>query len=582
MYRLFYFFPTTLTVTIIVTDDETEIDAILASLIAQLDNLECQQHESITFVHDQLQKQRHAVDALRKSVREAGSVIHQKRFSRQRAKIKRLRKLKAAGTPVYRSATPGVSSKPVENWSPIVKSTTATPRLASGSTPAGMGISRRKIVRFATNIEEVGESPVNNHDDNVVMGSDDDDGHPSSVSLHSPVAHPIEIAESHGVGKKLTTTKSVLDVTAKEVAEKAAEVEKKSRPVPKMRPTRGGRGRGGTMRGTTSRQSKGGSVVGSISSRQDSREHEPVVAPPPARRYGTARRAQPFKRGGATVRSSSSAMESDTGENIPTPIAKPTSLLSSVSKFNAFSKPTPPMGPGRSNWIEDWRTEDGAPLSTLPAGAGAVRTGSSPLKSLPPPRSKDTAMESRESSRGNSKRLHAEQDLPIHPVLFSSKDLRAIFGGGNPGSIIANVTKEGQQNAVVEYPTYICLSPDAHFDPPGTMCDNAAILDVDGQDDPPDGQTVYPVWKKVGKAWMYCGDYTQGEREMVSVDTWNNSNLSVRKYWAKKIRDTEWGREFLVRKGFRLSGEMRNIHIAEILGYFSIVRVSLPTHNTKK
>lgn len=336
------------------------------------------------------------------------------------------------------------------------------------------------------------------------------------------------------------------------------------------------------MRSITSRQPKGGSVVDSISSRPDSREHEPVVAPPPARGYGTARRAKPFKRSGAAARSSSSAMESDTGENIPTPRAKPTSLLSSVSGFGAFSRPTPPTGPGRSNWIEDWQTENGAPLSTLPAGAGVVRTGSSPLKSLPPPRSKDTTMESPGSSRRNSKRLHTEQDLPAYPALFSSKDLRAIFGGGNPGSVIVNVTKEGQQNAVVEYPTYICLSPDAHFDPPEAMCDNAAILDVDGQEGLPDSQAVYPVWKKVGKAWMYCGDYTQGERETVSVDTWNNSNISVRKYWAKKIRDTEWGREFLVRKGFRLPGEMRNIPIAEILGYFSIVRAPLPTHNTKK
>lgn len=511
-------------------------------------------------------------------MREAESVIHQKRFSRQRAKIKRLRKLKAAGTPVYHSVTP---SKPVaekENWSPIVKVTTATPRLASGSTPPGMSISRQKIVRFATDIEEVtqaGESPANNYDDNMIMDSDDDDDHSLSVSLVAPM-------ESHG-GEKSTTTESVVDIIAKGAAEKANEVEKKSRSFHKMRPTRAKPlGRGGTVMGTTSRQFKGGSVVGSTSSRPDSHEHEPVIAPPPARGYGTARRAKPFKRGGAAIRSSSSAMESDTGENIPTPTAKATSLISSASGFGDFSRPTPPMGPGRSNWIEDWQAEDGTPLSALPAGAGVVRTGSSSLKSLPPPRSKNTAMGSPESPNKNSKRLHAEQDLPAHPVLFSSKDLRAIFGGGNPGSIIANVTIEGQQNAVVEYPAYICLSPDAHFDLPRTMCDNAAILDVDGQDDPPDSQTVYPVWTKVGKAWMYCGDYTQGKREMVSVDTWKNSNITVRKYWAKKIRDTEWGREFLVRKGFRLHGEMRNISIAQILGYFSIVRVSLPAHNTEK
>lgn len=558
------------------------------SLINQLDDLESQQSESIAIVHDQLQKQRQAIDALRKSVRELERVIRQRRFSRQRTKIKRLKKLKAAGTPVYRSATPVASGKLLfgkENWSPIVKPTTAIPGSAPDSTPTGMGISGQQSgVKVTTDTEEatlVGESPVNNHvDDIVMMDSDDNDDHSVSTSPHAPVAPPMEITGSRRAGKKPATTEPV-NTVAKEVAEKAAEVEKQRRPVLKMRPTRGGgpRGRGGTMRGNTSRLPKGGGTMGSTSSRSDSQEPEPVVAPP-VRGYGTARRAQPFKKGGAT-RSSSSAMGSDTGENIPTPVNKVTSLLSSSSRFVAVNKPTPPMGSGPSNWLDDWQMEDGTPLSALPAGASVARTSTSLQKSLPPPRFKGKDVESPESPKKNYKRLHNQPDLPANPVLFSAKDLRAIFGGGSPGSIIVNVAKEGQQNAVVEYASYICLSPDAHFDPPGTMCDNAAVLDVDGQEDPLDSETVYPVWKKVGKAWMYCGDYTQGKREIVSVNTWKNSSAVVKKHWAKKVQETEWGRESLVRKGFRHHGEIKNNSVAEVLGYFAIVRVSLPANSIK-
>lgn len=439
-------------------------------------------------------------------------------------------------------------------------------------------------MRVATDIEEatlVG-SPVNTHDDDIVMlGSDGDDVHPAFASPTAPVAPPMGTPESRRAPKKPAVAQLVAEVVAEEAAKKAAEVEKKRRPVSKMRPTRGGgpRGRGGTMRGITSRKPQGGSIIGSTSSPSGSREPESVIAPPPARGYGTARRAQPFKKGGATARSSSSsAVGSDASGDISMPATKTTSLLGGTSGFVAVNKPTPPIGSGPSNWIDDWQKGDGTPLSSLPAGAGVVRTGSSPLKPLPPPRSKGKAVESPDSPRKSSKRLQAQQDLPSNPALFSSKDLRAIFGGGNPGSIIANVTPDGQQNAVVQYASYICLSPDAHFDPPGTMCDNAAILDVDGQEDPLDSETIYPVWKKIGKAWMYCGDYTQGKREMVSVDTWKSSNEIVKKYWAKKVQETEWGREFLVRKGFRHHGEIKNNSVAEVLGYFSIVRIPLPTN----
>lgn len=491
-----------------------------------------------------------------------------------------MKELKAAGTPTYRSATPGISSKsvletPKEKWSPIakgIKITPATSRLAFGS---GMRVSRRHIVRFVTDIEDatlVRESPVNNHDDDIVMmGSDDDDDHPVSASSTAPVA-PMEIPES----RRAATKPAATEVVTEEAAEKAAE--KKRRPVPKMRPTRGRdlRGRGGTtMRGITSRKSFKGGIIGSTSSRSNSHETEPVVAPP-ARRYGTARRAQPFKKGGGTTRSSSSAVGSDGSGDISMPTTKTTPLLGGASGFVAVNTPTPPIGSGPSNWADDWQQEDGTPISALPAGAGVARAGSSPLKSLPPPRSKGKAVESPGTPGENSKRLQAQQDLPTNPALFSTKDLKAIFGGGNPASTIANVTTDGQQNAVVQYTSYICLTSDAHFDPPGTMCDNAAMIDIDGQEDPLDNETIYPVWKKIGKGWMYCGDYTQGKREMVSVFTWKNSNEAVKKYWAKKVQETEWGREFLVRKGFRQHGEIRNNSVAEVLGYFSIVRFSFP------
>jgi hypothetical protein len=104
-----------LTLTIIdVTDDEAETDAILASLLTKLDDLERQQHETVTYVHDQLQNQRQAVDILRKSVRKAESIIHLKRFSRQRAKIRRLKEFKTAGTPSSHNATPISTIKSLE------------------------------------------------------------------------------------------------------------------------------------------------------------------------------------------------------------------------------------------------------------------------------------------------------------------------------------------------------------------------------------------------------------------------------------------------------------------------------------
>lgn len=403
----------------------------------------------------------------------------------------------------------------------------------------------------------------------MIGGDDEDHNHPVSISPPdspaAPMAPPMETPEARRTGKKPVTIEKVVESVAEKAAEKVAEA--KPRPVQKMRPTRG---RGGS-KAATSRRSQGGSVIGSTSSRSNSHEAESVAAPPPrGRGIGTATRSRPFRRGGGMVKSVSSNEGNDTGEAISTPmVAKASSKPDVSSGFVAVNTPHPPLGAGPSNWLDDY---ENLPLSSFPAGGGNPRPAGSPA--LPPPRGQTVA--SPGTQKRNPKRLQPQQDLPEEPVLFSLKDIRVIYGGGNPGSIIANVTQGGQQDAVVEYASYICLSPDAHFDPPGTMCDNAEMLDIDGQEDPLDSDTIYPVWRKIGKMWMYCGDYTQGARRMVPVQTWKNSSEIVRKFWAKKVQDTEWGREFLVRKGFRRHGEIKNNSVQEVLGYFALVCVSLP------
>lgn len=102
--------PQTLTIT---TDDESDTDAILASLLSKLDELEHQQHETVSAITDQLQKQRREVDTLRKSVHEVKNVIHKKRYSRQKAKIKRLKALKT-GTPLV---SPSITPKQLDSAS---------------------------------------------------------------------------------------------------------------------------------------------------------------------------------------------------------------------------------------------------------------------------------------------------------------------------------------------------------------------------------------------------------------------------------------------------------------------------------
>lgn len=107
-------------------------------------------------------------------MRKAETVIHQKRFSRQRAKIKRLQKLAAAGTPSHsHSVTPVASAvkqlEPLQERNPTltekkdtngkVKGTpgvnkvfTGAPFLATSSTHSGTGISGVETVGFPTDI----------------------------------------------------------------------------------------------------------------------------------------------------------------------------------------------------------------------------------------------------------------------------------------------------------------------------------------------------------------------------------------------------------------------------------------------
>lgn len=406
----------------------------------------------------------------------------------------------------------------------------------------------------------------------MMGGDDEDDNHPLSVSPPNsppdspaaPVAPPMETPEARKAVKKPAVVDKVTESATTKAVDKAAETEEKSRHAHKMRPTRGRNwGRGGII----VRKPQRSSVIGSTSSRSNSHEVENVTAPPASRGrgIGTAMRSRPFKRG-TLARSVSSTEGNDMSEVVTKTLAR----SGSPTGFVAVNTPHPPVGAGPSNWLDDYQTEDGLPLSSFAAGAGMPRATGSPSKPLPPPRSRGQE-ETSGSGKKNSKLLQSKQDLPAAPVLFSFKDLRKIFGGGNPGSIMASTTQDGRVNAVVKYSAYICLSPDAHFDPPGTMCDNAEMLDIDGEEDPLDGDTIYPVWKKIDKMWMYCGDYTQGLRRTVPAEKWRNSNEAVRKYWAKKVQETEWGRDFLVMRGFRRHGEIKNNTVQEVMGYFDLV-----------
>lgn len=105
-------------------------------------------------------------------MRKAESVIHQKRFSRQRAKIKRLKELKAASTPSSHNVTPVTSAikylgTPQEkklvlaekrdangktNGSPSGNKVSATTPAFASSMLTGMGRSDNRILNFATDI----------------------------------------------------------------------------------------------------------------------------------------------------------------------------------------------------------------------------------------------------------------------------------------------------------------------------------------------------------------------------------------------------------------------------------------------
>lgn len=243
----------------------------------------------------------------------------------------------------------------------------------------------------------------------------------------------------------------------------------------------------------------------------------------------TGRRSRPFRRGGTTRISVLSVDEDE--ETQFTPIIP----SSRMSGFTAVNTPR----------TRNDETENRA-ISSFPAGAGPA---SSTKKPIPPAK---TAVE--------------------QVALFTPKDLRGIYGGGNAGHICATVKADDITRAVIRTHNYICLSPDAHFKPPGTIGDNAEMLDIYGQDDPIDKRvTTVPVFRKVDRLWMYCGNYKVGERRMVTLAEWREGGENVKKHWAKKVQDTEWGREWLVRKGWLVHGEIRNVSLDEILGYFAIV-----------
>jgi hypothetical protein len=252
----------------------------------------------------------------------------------------------------------------------------------------------------------------------------------------------------------------------------------------------------------------------------------------------TGRRSRPYKRGG-TTRASVSSMDEDE-ETQFTPIIP----SSRKPGFTAVNTPR--------TWADDHGLEaENRAISSFPAGAGPAST----KKPIPPAKRVDQV------------------------ALFTPKDLRGIYGGGNPGLICATVKAEDIARAVIRTRNYICLSPDAHFKPPGTICDNAEMLDIYGQDDPIDRRVAtVPVLRKVDKLWMYCGNYKVGDRRMVTLAEWHEGGENVKKHWAKKVQDTEWGREWLVRKGWLVHGEIRNVSLDEILGYFRIVGYFPPWH----
>lgn len=513
--------------------------AIISSLFTQLDTLEKAQHESA----EALRLQQQHSETLRRSIRDIERVLHQQHVARQRSRIKKL----------HKTATEAVEASPATEKQAEAKkniTTTATAKeatiLAPKSTTPPTTISAPKAITIPANTSTISSTSRAlqdaQQDTTMSMAMDEDDAEyyslpppppPPPVPAPAPVA-PMTTETPKASPKPLFSpvkqTPQSKDMAG--AASKASVVSKSKpiRPVQKMVPSRG---RPTRARGVT----RGRIAISSCSSSNRSSPEAEEVPSPPKRGgigIGTGRRSRPFKRG--SVRASvSSADENEEPQFTP--------ILSS-SRRGGFTAVNTPR-----TWVDDLEAENRSP-SNPPSGAGP-----SSKKPIPPPRS----------------RRAADVDTPDEVALFSVKDLRAIYGGGNPWSICATVKPEDMAHAVVRTRNYICLSPDAHFKPPGTICDNAEMLDIYGQEDPVGNRlAAIPVFRKVNTSWVYCGHYKVGERRMVSVDEYHEGSKIVRNHWAKKVKDTEWGREWLVRKGWLVHGEIRNVTLTEVLGFFDI------------
>ncbi|KAI5838354.1 hypothetical protein DFP73DRAFT_564736 [Morchella snyderi] len=538
--------------------EETEglaaTSTIISSLFTQIDTIEkaeCKSAEEFRLQQkqqqqhlDTLEKQRREsaetfrlqIENLRKSARDIEKVLHQQHVARQKARVKRL----------HKTVTEPAEGAPAIAKQLMPKKTIATAASTAASTPIATSATKANKSASISTTKAATESaskpstaaaapqPLRDVQQDTTMAMDEDNDAdyysipPPLPAQAAPVA-PMTVEAPKATPKPMVPpSKKTMQgggMTGGSASEaSAAATSKPPRPVQKMVPSRGRPTRG---RGISRGRIAISSISSSSSSSNGSPELEEVLHVP--RRGGlgvTGRRSRPFKRGPTRV--SASSLDEDE-ETQFTPIIPG----SGRGGFTAVNTPL--------TWAEE---AEKRAISAFPAGAGPA---SSTKKPIPPAKTADQV------------------------TLFTQKDLRGIYGGGSPGHICATVKADDIARAVIRAHNYICLSPDAHFKPPGTIRDNAEMLDIYGQDDPIDRRVgTVPVLRKVDKLWMYCGNYKVGERRMVTLAEWREGGENVRKHWAKKVQDTEWGREWLVRKGWLVHGEIRNVSLDEILEYFGI------------
>ncbi|KAH0614194.1 uncharacterized protein H6S33_006080 [Morchella sextelata] len=532
----------------------TEIDALEKAERESAEAFRLQQQQSEEAFRMQEQRRQRHIDTLRKLARHSDTILHQQHVARQKARIKRLQKTAteaAEGTPAtVKQAEPkkSIATAASTAASTPIATVVATPLAAKVATTSATkantsaSISTTKAAtasasRPSTAAAAAPQALRDAQQDTTMAMDDDDDADYYTLPLPPPAqaapVAPMTVEAPKATPKPLIPpskqTKQGGGTTGGSASEtSAAATSKPPRPVQKMVPSRGRPTRGrGISRGRIAISSS------SSSSSSSNGSPEPEEVPNIPRRGGlgvTGRRSRPYKRGGTTRASVSSVDEDEETQFTP--------IIPSSRKpgFTAVNTPR--------TWADDHGLEaENRAISSFPAGAGPAST----KKPIPPAKRVDQV------------------------ALFTPKDLRGIYGGGNPGLICATVKAEDIARAVIRTRNYICLSPDAHFKPPGTICDNAEMLDIYGQDDPIDRRVAtVPVLRKVDKLWMYCGNYKVGDRRMVTLPEWREGGENVKKHWAKKVQDTEWGREWLVRKGWLVHGEIRNVSLDEILGYFRI------------